>query len=251
MAPLLTLEDVSVGYRDGSHENRVLGNVSLDIEPGEMIGVWGTRRSGKTTLANVAAGCTRADSGLVMLGNQALPVPARLRRQRPHEDIALVHLGQTPKAPRGHRTVIDHLSRRVQSQRGARSYKRNARRAARRSAHEVLQRLGLLEYEHEPWERLAHRERVLIAVAEALISMPRLLILDDYGLGIDPMRLDRLHVGLRETTVAQNMSVLLTAESISSLMGVNRLGALTDGQLLWPEQADPQVIAFPTNKRSA
>jgi ABC-type multidrug transport system ATPase subunit len=251
MAALLTFDDVSVSYRDGARENRVLRDVSFDIEPGEMIGVWGTRRSGKTTLANIAGGHMKADSGLVTLDGQTLSVPGRLHRQSPHRDIALVHLGQTPKALPRHRTVIDHLSRRVQREHGVRFYQRKNRRRARYPAHEILEQLGLWEYQHEPWHRLAHRERVLLTIAEALVSTPRLLILDDYGLGIDLGQLDQLHTVLREAVAAHYMSVLLTTESISSLVGVHRLCSLADGQLTWPETAESRVIAFPAKKRSA
>jgi hypothetical protein len=67
---LLALEHVEKAYGSGSGRHVVLRDVSLEIEAGEMVAVWGLRRSGRSTLLRVAAGI------------EALP-GCRARRQRP------------------------------------------------------------------------------------------------------------------------------------------------------------------------
>lgn len=249
MAPLLTLEDISVSYRDGSRrEAHVLKDLSLDIHPGEMIGVWGVRRAGKTTLANVMAGRIRPDRGRVLLNGHELPVPRRLYGPYVHEDVALVHCGR-PEGPRDRRTVIDYVSRGLRKKQGLRFYERHARRRARRRATDALALFGLMEYADERWGHLAHRERVLVALAEAVASMPRLLIIDDFGLGIDPLQRDQLSASLRKLTES-DISIVVTTESVSNLLGSHHLVALTDGELMSADQS-AQVITFPATRRSA
>lgn len=252
MTPLLALQDVSVSYRNGRMAYRVFRNASLEINPGEVIAVWGMRRSGKTTLANVAAGLIEPDRGRVLFDEHELPTPRRLQRQRPHKDIALVHFGQ-PHGPTGRRTVVDHIGRCLQRKESVRFYKRwSARRDYRYRAYNALELLGLRDYASERWERLANRERGLVAVTEALISLPRLLILDDFGLGVDPIERDSLYRLLRNVVAESSLSVLLITESASGLFGVDRVASLANGELMLAEpRPGAQVIGFPTRKRSA
>ncbi|HXP28835.1 MAG TPA: ATP-binding cassette domain-containing protein, partial [Solirubrobacteraceae bacterium] len=63
--PLLSLQAVSKSYWRGPSEVRVLSDASLDVQPGEFIGVWGRRGAGKTTLLRIAAGLETPDRGSV------------------------------------------------------------------------------------------------------------------------------------------------------------------------------------------
>lgn len=63
--PLLCPEDVSKSHRSGVHRNAVLRRVSLSVDAGECVAVWGPSASGKTTLPAVAAGIFRPDAGTV------------------------------------------------------------------------------------------------------------------------------------------------------------------------------------------
>ena len=62
---LLSVEGVSKHRSDGGREHTVLREVTLEIEPAELIGIWGARRSGRTTLLRIAAGIEQPDSGRV------------------------------------------------------------------------------------------------------------------------------------------------------------------------------------------
>ena len=62
---LLALEHVEKAYGSGSGRHVVLRDVSLEIEAGEMVAVWGLRRSGRSTLLRVAAGIEAPDAGSV------------------------------------------------------------------------------------------------------------------------------------------------------------------------------------------
>jgi ABC-type multidrug transport system ATPase subunit len=249
MTPLLALEEVSVRFRRGPQEIPVLRDVSLELNPGETIGIWGTRRSGKTTLANVAAGLLRPQHGRVLIDGYEPTIPKRWAGPRVHEHVSLVHCGG-PKGPPDRRAVVDHIARGLQKSRHISRYERGERRRTLREARNVLELHELTDYADEPWGALAHRERVLVAIAEALISRPRILILDDFGLGIDLRQRDHLRTVLRDVAAASGLGILLTTDSISDLMGA-QVAALSDGELMHPDRQVAQVIDFPAKKRTA
>ena len=80
---LLTLRAVSKSYLRGSTVRRVMADVSLAVEPGRVLSVYGARGAGKTTLLRVAAALERPDSGDVLFAGRAL------RRMSRRELLAL------------------------------------------------------------------------------------------------------------------------------------------------------------------
>ena len=69
---LLELEHVGRRYRHGAHERVVLRDVSLQLDAGELVAVWGMRRSGRSTLLRIAAGIEPPDSGVVRFAGRDL-----------------------------------------------------------------------------------------------------------------------------------------------------------------------------------
>ncbi|HTC73321.1 MAG TPA: ATP-binding cassette domain-containing protein, partial [Solirubrobacteraceae bacterium] len=63
---LLSIANVTKRYRSGRLERVAVRGVSLDIEPGELVAVWGARFSGRSTLLRVAAGIESPDEGTVL-----------------------------------------------------------------------------------------------------------------------------------------------------------------------------------------
>ncbi|MGA2164316.1 MAG: ATP-binding cassette domain-containing protein, partial [Solirubrobacteraceae bacterium] len=68
----LVLEGVWKGYSRGGEWTGVLEDVSLEVVPGEVVAIVGSRLEGKTTLLKIAAGVERPDKGSVSLGAQRL-----------------------------------------------------------------------------------------------------------------------------------------------------------------------------------
>lgn len=100
---LLALEHVEKAYGSGPGRHVVLRDVSLEIEAGEMVAVWGLRRSGRSTLLRVAAGIEAPDAGSVRFEGHDL-------RGRGREALG-EQIGYCRKTfrPSEGRLVIDHL----------------------------------------------------------------------------------------------------------------------------------------------
>src|SRR5215207_5434228 len=105
---LLSVEHVGKTHWVGPYKKHVLVDVSLTMRPGDLFGVWGPQRSGKSTLLRMAAGLETPDVGVVRFDGTDL---ASLRKQQRDalrlRDIGLVQ-GEGPKSRAF--TVLDHVA---------------------------------------------------------------------------------------------------------------------------------------------
>ena len=149
----------------------VLRDVSFVVSPGETVSVVGANGAGKTTLLRVLATLAVPDSGLVMVdGQNALSSPYRYRRQ----------IGYLPE----HVALYDDMSVREYLQYRASLKGEPAKRVRRRIAEaaEMCQIGGLMR---ESIRRLSAGLRKRVALADALLLRPRVLLLDDFLAGLD------------------------------------------------------------------
>ncbi|MFE3452571.1 ABC transporter ATP-binding protein [Nonomuraea sp. NPDC059194] len=175
MNALLTVEDLHVsfpgkGWRAPRVE--VLRGVSLDIEPGQTLGLVGESGSGKTTIGRAILGLVPIQSGTVTFAGERLDQVGRGRRRQLSRDLQVIF--QDPYTSLNpSRTIGDTLSEPLLGQ--------------GRSAHEARQRVGgLLDRVHLPADaagRLPREfsggQRQRVAIARALAIDPRLIVCDE------------------------------------------------------------------------
>jgi ABC-type multidrug transport system ATPase subunit len=149
----------AVGKRYGARQPWVVRGVSADIFPGTLIRLEGRNGSGKSTLLRVAAGVSRPSRGKVTGRPRAGYVPERFPGALPFTG----------------REYLLHLAR-VHGLRGP---------AAAARTDEWLERLGAAEYAGQPLRALSKGMCQKIAVAQALLSRPGLLVLDEAWTGLD------------------------------------------------------------------
>lgn len=215
---LLSLEDVSKTYVRGRRELVALRNVSLELEAGELVGVWGRRFSGRTTLLRVAAGLERPDRGRVLLGGLDLA-------QRSERDLrwraAFCHTGFS----RAHaELVVEHVAVPLLAA-GARID------AACAQARTMLERLGAGTCAELRPHELDHGELVRVALARALLPHPQLLLVDEPANGVDLVERDALLGTLRTVAKEDDVAVLMTGAETTALGGADRLLSLSAGEL--------------------
>jgi len=178
------LESVSVRY--GSET--ALADVSLEIAPGEAVGLVGPSGAGKTTLLRLFNGSLRPTEGRVLFGGQDLSSLStrRLRALRGH--VAMVY--------QDHRLVPNlRVIRNVLSGRLGRTSLAGAarllffppRREVRR-VHDILRRVGIGEKLYERTDRLSGGQQQRGAIARALYQDPSALLPDEPVSSLDPAR---------------------------------------------------------------
>lgn len=244
MEPLLSLKGVGKSYWRGPRENVVLEDVALDVQPGEMVAVWGQRGSGKTTLAVIAAGLEKPDGGAVWFSGENLAQTRRGRAPLLHAGIGWVqrmgpHSGEL-------RTVVDYVALPLLGE--------GSLRAARRRAGSMLKRLGVAGCAGERWESLTDGERTLVAVARALVREPRLLIADDPTANLNVLQREEVTGLLRVAADEECLGVLMTVPDMPQMAYANRVGSLSDGRLTMSAvqpAVDVNVIDFAGRQQSA
>jgi branched-chain amino acid transport system ATP-binding protein len=151
---------------------QALRDVSLEMGPGEVVGLIGPNGAGKSTLVNVLSGFDRPSSGRVLLEEQDVTRWSAHRRGR----HGLSRTFQHSHAFRG-------LTVRENVEVSALGVGASGREATRR-ADELLALLGLTEYAGRPASQLSHGDERRLGVARALATNPRYVLMDEPAAGL-------------------------------------------------------------------
>ncbi len=214
---LLELEHVGRRYARGLHDRVALRDVSLELDAGELVAVWGLRRSGRSTLLRVAAGVEAPDSGVVRFGGRDLADA--------HGDVLGRGIGFAQKRFRADdgQSVLDDVMV-GQIARGVCSA------VARTRARDALERAGVGHSAEFRPNELDGAEVVRVAVARALALRPQVLIIDEPTLGVELLARDAIQLLLR-SLADEGIAVLASTGESTGLSGADRALALGDGEL--------------------
>lgn len=212
---LLALEHATKRFTSGQRQTLALHDVSLELQAGECVGIHGLRRSGRTTLLRVAAGILSLDEGTVRFGGCE---PADRTRQALGTEIGYC----SPVFDPAHGgSVADHVAVALLA-RGT------GRRRACMRAEEALERTGASACAHLDPRDLHGDELVRAGIARALVTAPRLLLLDEPTSGVDAPARDGI-LGLLRVLAAAGTGVLMTLGE--PVAGPDRVLALDAGRL--------------------
>jgi ATP-binding cassette subfamily B protein len=209
----------NVGFRYGNR--RVLDDVNLEIQPGEMIGVVGPTGAGKSTLVNLVSRFYDVHEGAVLVDGtdiRAFPVTAY------RKNIGMVL--QDPFLFFG--TLSDNIA--YGRPEATRAEIIAAAKAAR--AHEFILQLpeGYDSIVGERGQTLSGGERQRISIARALLVDPRLLILDEATSAIDPGTERQIQEAL--DNLVRGRTTIAIAHRLSTLRAANRILVLDRGRVV-------------------
>ena len=203
MTALLEVEDLHAHY-DKSH---ILHGVHLTIGAGEIVSLLGRNGSGRSTTLKTIMGLVRPSAGVVRLGGVDLAGGRAFR-------IARAGLAYVPEE----REIFANLTVDENLQLGAYLRKDTAAVAKDRArALELFPRLR--ERLHQNAGTLSGGEQQMLAIARALLTRPKLLLLDEPSLGLAPQMV-QLIFKIVKSIVAEGTTILLVEQNAHMALGV-------------------------------
>jgi branched-chain amino acid transport system ATP-binding protein len=219
-APRLVVEGLSAGYG----AVRVLENVSLSLEPGETVALLGTSGNGKSTLINAIMGLVRARTGSIYLDEGGTRTALNGTRTEAIADLGLALV------PEGRRlfpklTVDENLL--LGAYRGAARALRADRIAECYDAFPVLK-----DRHRQLAGSMSGGEQQMLALARALMSAPRILLIDEPSVGLAPILVSRMIDTIAAVKARYNLSVLMAEQNFHQAVRIADRGyVLVHGQI--------------------
>ncbi len=213
-SPMLEVEDLAAGYGTGD----VLAGITFSVSPGQVVALVGANGAGKSTLARALSGLLPA-RGRIAIGGQDASRATAARRLA----LGLAHV------PEG-RQVFATLSIGDNLRLGAHGIRRELGEAGMRARmDEALARFPALAGRlAEPAGNLSGGQQQMLAIARALMSRPRVLLLDEPSLGLSPLLVGDVFAAvtaLREAGVA----VLLAEQNARAALALADEGLVIEG----------------------
>jgi ABC-type branched-subunit amino acid transport system ATPase component len=201
-APALRVRDLSVSYGG----TKAVDGVSLEVWPGEIVGLIGPNGAGKTSLLNAVSGVVRAASGSIELGGEDVTRHSFARRAR----MGLSRTFQIPRAS-AQLSVEEQIALSLRRFRGAWTWRRD--REAGEALRTDLDEMGLTSLRGRLSTSLTLGEYRLFEMARAAASAPAVILSDESASGMDPGGAQRLRDGLQRLA-ERGSGVLLVEHNI-------------------------------------
>ena len=234
MNRILRVEDLCAGYG----ELPVLDKVNVEVGSGEIVSVVGANGAGKTTLLLTVTGHLQTRAGRVTFDGQDIThLPAHGAAER---GLVMV--------PEGGRlfpfmSVLENLEL------GA--YHASARARMRESLDEVMTLFPILaERRAQLAGQLSGGERQMCAVARAMMSLPKLLLLDEPSLGLAPIMVDRVFEMVGTLVRTKGLSVLLVEQNVGNALRMCQRGYIIEHGAILKTGTGADLLRDPDVQRS-
>jgi branched-chain amino acid transport system ATP-binding protein len=195
-APLLSLQGITACYGNIT----ALHGVSLDVPAGQIVTLIGANGAGKSTLMMTIFGNPRARDGRIHFEGRDIT-------EMPTHEIARLGLAQSPEGRRifGRMTVEENLRMGAEFA-GHRDYEREL-------AHVTAIFPRLRERLHQRGGTLSGGEQQMLAIGRAIMSRPKLLLLDEPSLGLAPLVVKQIFEVIADLNAREGLTVFLVEQN--------------------------------------
>ena len=233
MADLLELDRVDTFYG----RVQALQQVSLKIDEGEIVTLIGSNGAGKTTTLRTISGLTKASKGKVRLRGRDIS-------QLSPDRIVMLGIGHAPEG----RRVFNRMSVRDNLFLGA--YVRKDGPAVHQDEEHVFELFPRLkERRHQIAGTLSGGEQQMLAIGRALMSRPKLLLLDEPSLGLAPILVDTIFEVIRDIN-KQGTTILLIEQNASKALQVANRGYVLETGRIVKEGTAKELLESPDVQRA-
>ena len=213
---MLKVENVKSGYGKAL----ILHGISIEVNAGELVTVIGPNGSGKSTLLKTIAGLLKTSEGDIFFNDQ------KITNQETSE-LAKIGLGYVPQLENvfPNLTIIENLEMGFLMNTDKRSFNKNLSR--------VYKIFPILEERmHEKAKKLSGGERQMLALGRALMSDPKLLLLDEPTAALSPVLVNEILEIVNIIKNEEKIPILLVEQNAKKSLAIsNRAYILTSGQV--------------------
>ena len=217
---MLETRDLVKHYRVAGELVHAVDGVSLSIEPGEFVALYGPSGSGKSTLLDLIAGFQAPDAGQVVVDGRDIATFS----EKEHAHYLLQVVG-----------IVGDLNELMPAARArenaALKLLRTNPRHAMRAIEPLLAELGLAERMDQPTNKLSMGERQRVMIARALATEPRLVLADEPTGNLDTRRSREILEQLRSLCASRDMALLLATHDPQAVAFADCAYELRDGRL--------------------
>ena len=234
MSRLLSVENVSAGYG----LTAVLRDMSMHVDTGEVVSVVGANGVGKSTLLRTITGLVHPTAGQVTFDG------VRLNGMPAHRIVG--HgLAMVPEGGRlfPFMTVLENLEL------GA--FNPATRADERRTLDEVMELFPILrDRKGQLAGSLSGGERQMCAIARALMSRPRMLMLDEPSLGLSPVMLEKVFELIRTVVASRDLTVLLIEQNVADALEMASRAYVIEGGAIVKTGPGAELLHDPDIQRA-
>ncbi len=213
-------------------KKRVVHNVTLSVQQGEVVGLLGPNGAGKTTTFYMIVGMVGVTEGRIFFDDKEITRLPMYRRAR-------MGIGYLPQEPSVFRklTVEQNLLAVLQLQ-------RLSRQVMRERVEQLLEEFGIQHIRRRRGYMLSGGERRRCEIARALAVNPRFILLDEPFAGIDPIAVEEI-MQIVQQLKHRNIGVLITDHNVHETLSItDRAYILIDGKVFFSGTAE-EVSAHP------
>jgi lipoprotein-releasing system ATP-binding protein len=223
MSRVLHCSQLSKSYHQGDRETKILNNLDLTVEKGELLAIVGSSGCGKSTFLHLAGALDLPSSGEVFINNvNILTLSDRERAAFRNQNIGFIY--------QFHHLMMEFSA--LENVAMPLLIRGDKPKEAIAMATEVLTQVGLSHRIHHRPSELSGGERQRTAIARALVTKPALILADEPTGNLDSDTAEQIYQLIRDLNQSEQTSFVVVTHDISLAMRMDRQLKLDHGKLM-------------------
>ena len=222
---ILSARDISKSYRG----RKVVNNISIEVNQGEIVGLLGPNGAGKTTSFYMIVGIIKPEQGDVFLDKEVISsYPMYQRAQK-----GIGYLAQEESVFRK-LSVEDNIL-------GVLEFSELSKNQQKEKAQQLMEEFGLINIRKNRGDLLSGGERRRTEIARALANNPNFLLLDEPFAGVDPIAVEDIQ-SIISVLKKKNIGILITDHNVQETLAItDRTYLMFEGKIL--KEGVPEDLA--------
>ena len=221
--PIVEIKNLNKSIK-GKH---IIKNLNLEFYPGQITGFLGPNGAGKTTTIRMMTGLMHPSEGEVIINGQSLAK---------NFEEAISNIGVIVENPEMYKFMTGYKN--------LQHFARMHKGVTKQRIDEVIAQVGLQNRIHEKVKTYSLGMRQRLGLAQAMLSRPKFLILDEPTNGLDPAGIREFRMYLRKIAEEDNVAIVVSSHLLSEIeLMVDRIAIIQNGELIDIRELQQEVAS--------